>query len=498
MVASHRSLSVVIMLISIVLVVLISLNISIYSFMCFIFLLLILSFMFLGKNHLYLKRDFLLISFIAQSVIYLLIAPTIIIMGLDNATANDYLRLQTCAVILFVIPLIVVYKALISKFKYPDNEFKSDFSVTSNKVLLFTGFIIIFELLFLYYSITNDMIFRRIGTYEIALKQSNLGSVSLLILRSHDIIALPIICYLIYLIKRIKIASNVSITKMSHRLLKFSLILTGSIYTFNALLNSRFLIVSALILVIGILSMFQEKKSIFKIFMRFAPFILVGMYIIVIIGNIRIQSRTDEAFINVFNPTYFTQKQADYQIKNEWVKRLDGIDLMQKMEPSLYANGFEYGRVWKVPVLIALTQYFDSDVVKEYKASARTSAKTFLMEDHTSLDPGDYNSCMLVDLFGNFNIFGFLLGGVAMALLLGMCTKMIINEENTSFVFIGMILASHFLIFERDFIDHLVGWIKYIPITVVILMILPVTKIKKQRRHRSSRNTQASQFASGR
>jgi hypothetical protein len=166
-------------------------------------------------------------------------------------------------------------------------------------------------------------------------------------------------------------------------------------------------------------------------------------------------------------------------IEEGYVRRLDCIDLIQRIEPSLARSGYELGAAWRVPAFIALTQFVAPSASDEYKRTARTTAKSYLLERHTDLDPGDYYSCALTDLFGNFGVAGFPVGAGLLALAFVMTRRVMsggVPILGNHVYWIGLVLAAHLIPFEQEFSTYLFGWIRYLPAALALLLINPVTK----------------------
>jgi len=165
-------------------------------------------------------------------------------------------------------------------------------------------------------------------------------------------------------------------------------------------------------------------------------------------------------------------------IEEGFIRRLDCIDLMQRIEPSLSRSGYELGAAWKVPAFIALTQFVVPSASEEYKRTGRTTAKSYLLERHTDLDPGDYYSCSLTDLFGNFGIAGFPFGAGLLALAFAMTRRLMSGRVpilGNHAYWLGLLLAAHLITFEQEFSTYLFGWIRYLPAALAVILINPVS-----------------------
>ncbi len=255
------------------------------------------------------------------------------------------------------------------------------------------------------------------------------------------------------------------------------LIIAGSLCVIKALLNSRGAVVMGCIFLFGVWAVLSTV-SYHKIIRRSIGIIIIIIYGIFVVSNIRWYG-DDDSLIHVLNPIYSFQKQDQAIIKSQWLQRLDGLYLLQRFkEGGINEFGYAFGEAWRIPAIITLTQFILPEISREYKRVAKTTAKSYLMEKYTDLDPGDAPSCVLTDVYGNFGVVGFFFSAIFLACAFAILARMFAKGGGQR-IFITLFLATHLMIFENSFIHYLLGWPKVLPILFILLIINPINYRKK-------------------
>jgi hypothetical protein len=147
------------------------------------------------------------------------------------------------------------------------------------------------------------------------------------------------------------------------------------------------------------------------------------------------------------------------------------------MDRSLNSNGYEWGKAWERPLVTMYGQLVGLEIAKEYKANASTTAKSYLIEQHTNINLKDYPSCMATDLWGNFWIYGLPIAGVLVACCFALL-RYGLTATLSPLVFVtSLVFAFYFVIFEKEFVDWIFGWIKLIPAIVLLAILNPIQSI---------------------
>lgn len=436
-----------------------------------------------GRRPVGFKNDAFFCFFLIQVFIFLVLAPALVmglVYGYYSNDYNNYLNDQFWSVCLFLIPLIVLYRFFL-RLKIKRNAQSNSFESYDSKVQIHPGSITrfylfwnLFGLLYLYEIISNNIVFRRIGTDNIAEIFSGLSGSTLFIVRSYELVAIPVIAFLLFMCY----SKHVSVPKRQkwklRQTLWFSMLIIGCMY----LINSREQILDLIIfclcagVTLGILNL--HRKGVIAI----AGTILLGVYLTLIVANIRITLLNQSNFYSqVLNPFHSFQQQSNDEIVSNWVSRLDCINLINLMQPQLNVQGFAFGEAWATPIMVTFGQLFDPSYVREAKASASTTAKNYLIQNYTNLGVHDYYSCSMTDVYGNFGFIGFPFAAFFFAAMYAFLARILNNKYSLKAILAGLILASYMLVFEQDFISFLIGWVRYIPVTILLLVFMP--KIEK-------------------
>jgi hypothetical protein len=495
---------------------------------------------FVGRDRLRVKHDYFFLLFVGQALVYVLIVPSLNVTSASAAVAQDYLRLQVSAGLLFVLPIILTYRLLAGRFQGSQVR-TAGLEVTEARAAIFALLLIAFDLVFLVVAVQNDMVIRRVGTYPLAERQASLHPLALLIIRSHDLISLPILGYLLFL--QIRLRSTPGPSPRAMHWLLAPLVVGTLVLMFTAVTSSRGAVILASAFLLGAFFFYSVRPVVRSLLPVALPVALLTVYLLLLVPNVRTymapDSPRENPFVVLF-PLYAIERYvpaatrspittvatpsaspatasppaviptsvatpsaspatasspaviptrvgtaaatsderiAAY-IEEGFIRRLDCVDLIQRMEPSLARSGYEFGAAWRVPAFIALTQFVAPSASEEYKRTARTTAKSYLLERHTELDPGDYYSCALTDLFGNFGIAGFPFGAGVLGLAFVVTRRVMrggVPILGNHGYWIGLLLVAHLLSFEQESATFLFGWIRYLPAAVAVFLINPVT-----------------------
>jgi len=437
-----------------------------------IYILIIFLIAFLGRGKLKVKRDFFFIFFVFQGITYLFIIPSITNLYIQEKHL-DYMKYQILILFFFFIPMILIYRLLVLKVKY--RSVKENI-IWRKKGLVFSLFLLFFEILFVLKTIDLGLIFKRIGTYGLAARQASLNLVDLFITRSHDLAILPILGYLIYIQVRYKSGKNIS--RRTKRILLIPLIICGAVYLVYVMINSRGMLIISSVFIYGVWVVFSDVKSI-KIIRRSLGISLLVIFGVILVSNIRYYIGSGDSFMKIFNPLYSFRRLDPSENKKQWLHRLDGIALIYKFdEGGLTSSGYELGAAWKTSAIVTVTQFVAPDISRKYKILARTTPKSYLIEKYTDLDPGDFPSCMLTDAYGNFGVLGFFFAAIFSSCCFAVLSRLLLKGKSQG-VLIAMFFGAHLMIFERSFFYYILGWIKLLPILFILLVVNPINYKKK-------------------
>jgi hypothetical protein len=153
--------------------------------------------------------------------------------------------------------------------------------------------------------------------------------------------------------------------------------------------------------------------------------------------------------------------------------RLNGLDLMARMRPSLQTDGYAWGRAWKDPVALVYLPIVDPARARRMKMHFDIAAKNYLMRRYTDLDQSDYFSCMLSDAYGNFGALGIALVGLVLGVALGLSVRGLRGPVNALVAVIALFAISHLFQFEQEFVSATILWTKKLPFLAAVLVVNP-------------------------
>jgi len=400
----------------------------------------------------------------AQAAIYLLIAPALVVFLDDPGAREGYATVQIEQLVFFLIPFFAIYLALAT----PRVRSHIVAVEVSPKRMLFVS------VAFLAYDITYwvtiarlDLLTRRIGTDVIAGLFGQLSLYELFVLRFHDttVFLFPAL-FLIIALR----ATDRSIARIG----KFLLAVAIASLLVHTLLNSR------IQLVLG-------AVTLATVFMRLRPplgrrvLVKAGtMFVVVALGLMAFTYVIRENR-DWFGAAGIDEGPADRlerltdpgTLANEWIKRLDCVDLINTIEPSLSRSGFAKGEAWSVPFYMLFGAFVDSDTYAAVKAEGVTTAKAWLLERHTTLGLRDYYSCALTDAFGNFGYFGYLLAAFYFAIVILVAERLLYSSRPNALL-VGVALLMHVALFEAELFTHMFGWLKFAPAVLALIALNPI------------------------
>lgn len=429
---------------------------------------------FLGKSTLRVKEDYFFIFFIFFGFIYIFFAPALTYISGDTenpSVVEIYHEIQFFLGLFFLLPLIISYRLIKNKF-FISQPKKLIFFLSEKKLIFFCIFFILYEILFIILALKNNMYFRRIGTDEIAYFISQLDIFTLTILRTHDLIILPAIVILALLISELKIRKFLFIRNLAY-ITYFILVCSFIIFS---IMNSRLQLVF-LVIALYYCRLTAANVSV-KISGGVSVFLLGSLfYGLIIISNVR-NYGIDSEVLNILNPVSFiTDQNTTAFNKLEWKQRLDCVELIANMNDSLQRQGYEWGLAWENPLIATFGSLAGYGLAAELKAIGLTSAKSFLIEMHTDIGLKDYPSCIVTDLWGNFWVYGLPIASILISYIFVLLRYGLTNPSSPAILIVSIVFALYFVIFEKEFFDWVIGWVKLIPGIVVLVILNPIKKI---------------------
>ena len=370
-----------------------------------------------------------------EILIYLLISP-VIRLFFDEAVDYNYYFL--IFFIFYMGYVISIYFPFRLKGCNREHQVVINFTLPGKLVA------IVFACLYIYISIKNGIVNRRLGTESMAVIFANLGLFDLAVLRIQEI------CFPIMLAFSLRVFISPTKISFADYALLFFLLLS---WTFSGALFSR---TAAIINILSVLLLLQNSisKAVIKKYSGIA--LGIGLLFFVVISAVR----------------YYPNEEINTKelMFSEFAKRSDGLELssliVNKYGYSIFGETFS---AWGPPIISAVPFL---DEAKEFKENALTTAKSYILTEELDLPFKDYNSFVTTDLYLATGLFGLLVGGF----LLGLFTKKFdasigLNNSRISYALYAA-FALNLMVMERDFSGIIIGTFRDFFIYYIFLCFL--------------------------
>lgn len=419
------------------------------------------------------KKHFFFLFFYSITIIYLQVMPTLSLLSRETPLSlsllsippaqhyeKEYVLLQVLCFFFFQMPLIFIYfRSRLKKIR------RGSLSVIPFGACLIAIGSLIFALLFLRSIIIQNLFFTRLGSNALAQRIVGLSFADFVILRGYQETSLFLLGILFF----IRHYSR----GMIRSLATVSLLVNVAVYIATNQLNSRWKVLIFCVCFLGWwLSTQRYSISLTRQILGTISVFLVAFYMVIIVINVRSLGFTGSfktEYLNPFAFGLFADSQGTY--------RLNGIDLMARMVPQIHSDGPAWGVAWQ-NVSWLVRRFFDPRGFDDFRLSLATTSKTYLMSRYLNWTFPDYPSCSLTDLFGNFHIIGF----VAAAFIYGFFFAFYRRTTETPISGLKFVLALFFLIhilnFEKEASLLLFGWIRKLPILLLVIAAKPFTVYK--------------------
>lgn len=427
------------------------------------------------------KKNFFFLYFYFTIIIYLQVMPTLSLLSREIPLSlslrsippaqqyeKEYALLQILCFFFFQIPLIFIYfRAGLKKIR------RSSLSVVPFGACLIAIGSLIFALLFLRYIIVQNLFFTRLGHWAFAQRIVGLPFADFVIIRSYQETSLFLLGILFF----IRHYSRGTI----RRLATVSLLINMAVYVATYQLNSRWKVIIFCVCFLGwwlstqryAISLTRTRQILGTI-----SVFLVAFYMVIIVMNVRSLGFTGNFRTEYLNPFAFSLV-GDSQ----GIYRLNGIDLMARMLPQIHSDGPAWGVAWQSYSWL-VRRFFDPSGFDDFRLSLATTSKTYLMSRYLNWNFPDYHSCCLTDLFGNFHIIGFM----PAAFIFGFFFAFYKRTTETPISGLKFVLAlfflTHILMFENEAAFLLFGWVRKLPILLLVIAAKPFTVKLNHPKHR--------------
>jgi hypothetical protein len=416
-----------------------------------------------------LRRDTFFLLVYVQALAYVDIAPLLASSDLSTAIQDRYAWVQTWALVLFQIPVMLAYVVMLRRRrrKLPTQR---EYRVSATRLALFVGGSCALGIAYFVIGAKYDLLYRRIGE-ELASVQLSMNLVEFALYRAFIELGPFLIVVQLFLLR--------THTNMSSRLRAWAWVgvaLTTLLFMGYALVNTRLNALLTLAIIYAVVNVTSDGHRRIGLGAALGTVVLAaaGLYALRVVANVRLSfSNGDGIFaLQNFLPVATREGQLDDTLR--W--RLNGVDLIAIIADNVEAQGPALGTAWVVPFVLSLDPIVRTPFSVEAKRANLTSAKTWLLLRYGGVSKADYYSCMLSDAYGNFSIYGFLFAGLVVGSIVAVATASLRWSAAPVGVVFAAFALTRVLPFEQEFESILFGWYKLIPFVIAALLVCPLRR----------------------
>jgi hypothetical protein len=423
----------------------------------------------LAFGQLELRRDTFFLFVYLQALIYVDIAPILVTSDVNSATVSRYTWVQSWALLLFQVPLVIIYSVVIRR-RRRSLPSEREFRLSSVRLGVFVVGSCLFGVAYFIVATEYGLLYRRLGE-DLANIQLTMNLAEFAMYRAFIELG-PFLMAVQVLLLRTQ-------TNMSRRVRLWvwvGLLLTSLLFMMYALINSRLTAVMTLATLYGIVNVTSSRTSRLNIGTVLGTIVvsLGGLYAMRVVANVRLAFGNDESIFALRNflPVASREGQADDTLG--W--RLNGVDLIAMIADNVEAQGPAFGAAWAVPAVLSLDPIVRTPFTVAAKTANLTTAKSWLLLRYSGVGKTDYYSCMLSDVYGNFSIYGFLLPAVLLGIVLARATAALRWSASPAAIVFAAFAMTRVLPFEQEFGSLLFGWYKLVPFVLVALLFYPLRR----------------------
>lgn len=387
--------------------------------------------------------SFFLKLFLIQIFVYSFLSEWIL-SYIDNTRVNFLQEFEIFA--FFFSPLLFAY------FYFNSKSFKWDYKIQVNNPFAISVVFLILPIIYLFILNKYDIVSRRIGTENIALLYADMNSLDKLLMKIYD---QSQYIYLILCFYTLRQNRAFKFRKFFKFVFSINIVFLGVLSVFN----SRTAVLFFVLLVFLFDALFDCIKSNIKF-----RFLMIATFFFILVSLVR------------YAPLFFLDDNSAVQnvAKSEILNRVNCTLLFKEVVDATNYKGFLYGKTMSNPFL-SLFAVLGDESSKEKIRIAETGSKQYILSNYLQKDNKDDCSCMVVDSYANWGIFGILFSAMLIVMwafviyYLGTCD--VISSWRFSLIII--VIMSMFF-YESDGLSLMFNFIKYLPGALLIAILKPV------------------------
>jgi len=445
----------------------------------------------LGRRRLNFQRDIIFLFFWFQTWIYLHLVPTLNVMFPESAFAfpllsknlravrfteqvcSWYAFFQIVCVVLFYIPMMWVYLSWIrSKQLSCDIDRAGVGRISHQRLfalsLLYSGF----SVMAIYVAVQNNYL----SAY------AELMTVETMV--SGQVAAWQYYLYRLYLLGGtfVTVIVVVSLYEYSRqprasKMVVICAALPGlicqAVWIFS---RSRALFVFTLALVVVVMIRRGDMAIPRRKLRRGLALALVVIYsfsvIIKMRGFVLDQEFSWMSIGYALNP-FYNADQYNPLITSNYGMRLDGLEMMALTFPQMLDKGLVPGKLYLLTIISPLLNFVPGIKMQLLQERGMIDFRMEFIREYTGLDYADYPLNGLTDIYAALGLLGFCVAGVTYALLFAFISRRLAPWRSGVSFIIGFFVLCQVYSFEVAFATLPFGWVKSLPVLLVLLVINP-------------------------
>lgn len=188
------------------------------------------------------------------------------------------------------------------------------------------------------------------------------------------------------------------------------------------------------------------------------------------------------------NPFYYGEQYYPLIISN-YGMRLDGLEVMVLSFPQMLDKGLVLGKMYLSSILGILPSpllNFVPDI--KMQLLQEIDIRMEFIREYTGLDYTDYAMNGLTDIYAALGLPGFCVAGVAYALLFAFINRRLAPWRSSASFIVGLFVLSQVYSFEVAFATLPFGWVKSLPVLLILLLIYPSRAVNRRAHMRMQLN----------
>jgi hypothetical protein len=402
-----------------------------------------------NKKIFHINRDIVLFVYCIIALVYGMLAP---LASIEN---NGVVTLYFIAIFVFffLVPLLIIYKALPSV-----NIRQLNVNVSNHRVRIFSFLLCLSALIFLYITVDNGIFFRRICHEALAIKSLNLSMAQLVFTRLFEETAI----FITMILHILFIYSNKRPSKISMLFMLCYLLIILAFF----LINSR---MQAIILFLAHFCIFASFNNFYRVIPKVILMLFITFWTVLILRSAMVVES-----INVSSIV------SEVSSENPVSDRLNGLKIIIDLNENISEKGLMYGEAWRNSIMIYYYMIFDKNKYYLIKSNMETTPKVLIYQHYKGASIKDAPSSIVSDVYPNFGIIGLVISGGLIGVLLYLIKLGLNNTTNLFQFLLSLYLIPLLFQFEKEFISLIFMIFKYSFILFLVYILRPFSILRRK------------------